>query len=58
MNTLAPLADPVWTAASIDWHHYMYETKLSVAAHVQDVTCQAAEARDASRSAATSAVAA
>ena len=35
----------------------MYQTKMTVAAHAQDVACQAAEDRDASRQAATSAAA-
>ena len=58
MNTLAPITDPIWTAASIDWCHNTYQTKPTVAAYTQDVAHQAAEAYDASRRAATSAASA
>ena len=45
MNTTAPLANAVWTNANIDWRHYTYQTKPTVAAHAQDVARQAAAAR-------------
>ncbi|KAL7534418.1 hypothetical protein ACHAXR_005863 [Thalassiosira sp. AJA248-18] len=49
LNANASLAAPEWSESSIDWRHYTYQAKPSVASHAQDVARQAASARAASK---------
>ena len=49
MNADAPLAGPKWSEPTIDWQHYTYQTKPTVAAHARDVARQASAARSTNR---------
>ena len=45
----APLTGTEWTTANIDWPHYTYQNRPTVATHAQDVAREAAAARGAAR---------
>ncbi|KAL7549077.1 hypothetical protein ACHAWF_012345 [Thalassiosira exigua] len=48
LNARAPIAGSEWMEPKVDWRHYTYTTKPTVASHAQDVARQAASARAAS----------